>query len=134
MNVDSRRISEVSGNCTTVTSISARNVVSNATPRLMVTLAMAPLMADSSAEPDKKLANPPTAAPSPCTVPMNPRMGITHIIRRTRVKVMSEIVESRPASVPIQPVTRPKSFVDTHKPRARFKRLNSTLSLSPPVS
>ena len=84
-NVASRRISEVSGNCTNVTSINARNVVSNATPRLIVTSAMAPLMADSSAAPDKKSANPPTAAPSPCTVPMKPKIGITHIIVRAKV-------------------------------------------------
>ena len=41
--------------------------------------------ADSSAAPERKSANPPTAAPRPCTVPMNPRIGITHIIVRARV-------------------------------------------------
>ena len=59
--------------------------MSKATPRLIVTFAMAPLMAASSAEPARKSANPPTAAPSPCTVPMNPRIGITHIIVRASV-------------------------------------------------
>jgi hypothetical protein len=64
---------------------SASSVVSNATPRPLVTVPIESFITSRSTAAPTDSEKPPTAEPMPITVPMKPRMGTAQMKTRTIV-------------------------------------------------